>query len=98
MFRSKKKIELNDIITIRGKGKFIFDEIEKEFDGKGYGEFKAAVAEALIEHLTPIQTRFSEIIKDKGYIEKCYKGSEEEALNISSKTLNDVKKKIGFIL
>lgn len=56
------------------------------------------MTEALIEHLKPIRYRFFETIKDKGYIEKCYKGSAEEALKILSKTLNDVKKKIGFIL
>ena len=95
----ENKDGINNLMTIYSctTGK-TFDEIEKEFDGKGYGEFKTAVAEALIEHLAPIQNRFSEIIKDKGYIEKCYKDSAEKALNISNETFNDVKKKIGFIL
>lgn len=95
----ENKDGINNLMTIYSctTGK-TFDGIEKEFDGKGYGEFKAAVAEALIEHLTPIQNKFSEIIKDKSYIEKCYRDSAEEALNISNETLNEVKKKIGFIL
>ncbi len=95
----ENKDGINNLMTIYSctTGK-TFDEIEKEFDGKGYGKFKTAVAEALIEHLAPIQNRFSEIIKDKGYIEKCYKDSVEKALNISNETLNEVKKKIGFIL
>lgn len=95
----ENKDGINNLMTIYSctTGKTL-DEIEKEFDGKGYGEFKTAVTEALIEHLAPIQKNYSKIIKDKGYIKNCYKDSAEEALNISNETLNEVKKKIGFIL
>lgn len=95
----ENKDGINNLMTIYSctTGK-TFDEIEKEFEGIGYGEFKTAVAEALIEHLAPIQKNYSKIIKDKGYIKNCYKDNAEEALNISNETLNEVKKKIGFIL
>ncbi len=75
-----------------------FDEIEKEFDGRGYGEFKAAVGESVISHLIPIQNKYKEFIKDKEYLEKCYKESAEKAQYISNKTLNKVMKKVGFII
>ncbi len=74
-----------------------FDEIEKEFDGVGYGTFKEAVGECLSERLASVQRKFSEFIKDETYLEKCYKESAEKALCISDKTLKNVMKKIGFI-
>lgn len=73
------------------------EQIEAEFAGKGYGDFKIAVAEAVIEHLKPIQEKFAQYIGDKSYLEKCYTESAEKALAISSRTLRKVMKKIGFI-
>lgn len=80
--------------TVTGKS---YDEIENEFSGKGYGDFKAAVAESVIDILTPIQNRFNELIKDKSYLENCYKKSAEIAQKISQRTLNKAMKKVGFI-
>ena len=74
-----------------------FDEIENEFSGLGYGEFKLSVAQAVIDKLTPIQTKFTELLSNKDYLEKCYKESAEKATYIANKTLNKVMKKIGFI-
>ena len=74
-----------------------FEQIEQEFDGKGYGDFKTAVGEAVVEHLRPIQERFADYIKNKDYLEKCYTESDLAALKISSRTLNKVMKKVGFI-
>lgn len=73
------------------------EQIEAEFAGKGYGDFKVAVAEAVIEHLRPIQERYAQYMKDKDYLEKCYTESAQKALAISSRTLNKVMKKVGFI-
>ncbi len=74
-----------------------FEQITDEFAGKGYGDFKVAVAEAVIEHLRPVQERYAQFIKDKDYLEKCYTESAQKALAISSRTLNKVMKKVGFI-
>jgi hypothetical protein len=73
------------------------DSIESEFDGKGYGDFKVAVAEAVIESLRPVQEHFNELMKDKATLEKCYTESAQKALAISQRTLDKVMKKIGFI-
>jgi tryptophanyl-tRNA synthetase len=73
------------------------EQIEKEFEGKGYGDFKIAVGEAVIEHLRPIQERYAEYSKNKDYLEKCYTEGAQKALAISNRTLNKVMKKIGFI-
>ena len=55
--------------TMTGK---TYEEIEREFDGKGYGDFKVAVAESVIENLRPVQERYQQLIQDKAYLEKCY--------------------------
>ena len=74
-----------------------YDEIEKEFESKGYGDFKTAVGEAVVEELRPIRERYNKIINDKGYIEKCYRENAPKAEYLASKTLAKVMKKVGFI-
>lgn len=74
-----------------------FEQIEAEFEGKGYGDFKVAVAEAVIEELRPIQEKYHEYISNKDYLEKCYTESGEKALAISNRTLSKVMKKVGFL-
>lgn len=74
------------------------EQIEKDFDGKGYGDFKTAVGEAVVETLRPIRAEYEKLIADKAYLEQCYKEADEIALKISMRTLNKAKKKIGFIL
>lgn len=74
-----------------------FAETEAEFAGKGYGDFKMAVANAVVDELKPIQEKIGYFIKNKDYLESCYKKSAEKALEISEKTLKTVKEKIGFI-
>ncbi len=73
------------------------DEIAIEFEGKGYGDFKTAVAEAVIEEVKPIQARFEEYINNKDYLVEQYRKSAEIALKISQRTLDKAMKKIGFI-
>ena len=73
------------------------DDITAEFEGKGYGDFKTAVAEAVIEELRPIQTKFNEYIANKDYLEEQYRKGAEFALKISLRTLEKAMNKIGFI-
>ena len=72
------------------------DEIEREFDGRGYGDFKMAVGEAVADELAPVQKRFEELMKDKGYIEQCIKNNTERAAKTAFKTLRKVQKKVGL--
>lgn len=74
------------------------DQIEKDFEGIGYGDFKAAVGEAVVETLRPIREKYEQLIKDKSYLEECYRKADEIALKISGRTLNKAMKKTGFIL
>ena len=71
-------------------------EIEKEFDGKGYGDFKMAVGESVVAILKPLQERFAELEKDKGYLDGIIKENAEKAEYYALKTLRKVQKKVGF--
>ena len=73
-----------------------YDTIEKEFDGKGYGDFKLAVAESVIESIKPVQDKYYELMNDKAYIEKCAAEGAMKASYVANKTLNKVMKKVGF--
>ncbi len=73
------------------------EEITAEFEGKGYGDFKAAVGEAVIEELRPIQERFNDYINNKDYLVEQYRKGSEFALKLSQRTLDKAMKKIGFI-
>ena len=73
------------------------EEIEKEFEGSGYGNFKTTVAETVINHLKPIQEKYKMILNDKEYLEKIYTDGANRARELASKTLNEVKDKIGIL-
>ena len=74
-----------------------YDEIEEEFSGKGYGVFKPAVGEAVIETLRPIREEAGRVMKDKAYLESVYRSGAEKASYVAEKTLRKVYKKIGFV-
>ena len=74
-----------------------FEEIEAEFDGKGYGAFKPAVGEAVVELLRPIREEAEHILRDKAYLESVYRTGAEKAEYIANKTLRKVYKKVGFV-
>lgn len=74
-----------------------YQEIEAEFDGQGYGMFKPAVGEAVVEVLRPIRDEAQRILKDKAYLESVYRNGAEKASYAAERTLRKVYKKIGFI-
>ena len=74
------------------------EQIENEFEGKGYGDFKTAVGEAVVEELRPVKERYDKYISDKSYMEECWKKSAEIAQKFSQRTLDKAMKKIGFVL
>ena len=84
---------MNIYATITGK---TFEEIEKEFEGQGYGVFKPAVGEAVVDCLTPIREEAKRLIADKAYLDNVYKEGAQKASYIANKTLRKVYKKIGF--
>ena len=89
---------INNLMTIYScsTGKTM-EEIEREFDGKGYGDFKLAVGEAVATTLAPIQIEFERISKDKAFIEKNFKENAEKASYMARKTVSKVMKKVGYL-
>ncbi|MBQ2916023.1 MAG: tryptophan--tRNA ligase [Clostridia bacterium] len=74
-----------------------FEEIEKEFDGKGYGDFKLTVGESVADCLAPIQQKYNDLVSDKAQLEAIYKHGAEQASYMAMKTLRKVYKKVGLI-
>lgn len=72
------------------------EEIEKEFDGVGYGEFKTAVGEVCADALTPIQNEYHRLIADKEYLQNVAREGDATAANLARKTLSKVYHKVGF--
>ncbi len=89
---------INNLMTIYScfTGKE-FDEIEREFAGKGYGEFKLAVGETCADCLAPVREEFNRLLKDKAYLETVMKNGAAEAAYYANKTLSKVRRKVGFV-
>lgn len=71
--------------------------IEAEFAGKGYGDFKLAVGEAVADSLEPVRTEFDRLINDKAYLKECYTKGAEKAMKISSRIVSKAYHKAGFV-
>lgn len=74
-----------------------FADIEKEFEGKGYGDFKLAVGKAVAEWVAPVREKYNTIMNDKKRLEEILKFGAEEAHKVAYRTLDKVYKKVGFI-
>ena len=74
-----------------------FEEIEKEFDGRGYGDFKKAVGESVVELLRPIREETERLLADKAYLESVYRAGAEKASYVANRTVSKVYKKVGFL-
>ena len=72
------------------------EEVEKEFDGKGYGDFKMAVGESVVAILKPLQEEVARLNKEKAYIDSIIKENAEKANYYATKTLRKVQRKVGF--
>lgn len=73
------------------------EQVVNEFEGKGYGDFKTAVGEAVVEELRPIREKFDLYISDKKQLEDIYFKGSEKADYIARRTVSKVMKKIGFV-
>ena len=73
------------------------ETIEHDFSGKGYGDFKKAVGEAVVAELEPVQKRYKELLEDKKYLQQCWSEGADTASRIANRTLSKVMKKVGFL-
>ena len=95
---SEDKPGISNLMTIykafTGKS---YEEIEREFSGKGYGDFKLAVGEATADGLRPVREEFARLIADKAHLESVMKSGADDAAYFAHKTMHKVRKKIGFV-
>lgn len=96
-FDEENKPGVSNLMTIYGAitGQTM-EQVTNEFAGKGYGDFKVKVGEAVAEELKPLQNRFKELSSDKAYIDGVIKKNAETASYLATKTLRKVQKKVGF--
>ena len=97
-FDPENKPGVSNLLTIYScfSGKTI-EEAEREFDGKGYGDFKAAVGQVCCDKLIPVQEEYRRILADKAYLEEVMKKGADEASYYARKTLSKVRRKLGFV-
>ena len=74
-----------------------YDEITAEFAGRGYGDFKTAVGEAVADHLEPVRTEYARLSEDKAYLTECMTNGAQQAYRLTSKLLRKVYRRVGFI-
>lgn len=92
------KAGINNLMTIYSiaTGKTM-DEITAEFAGRGYGDFKIAVGESVVELLRPIREKTEELLKNPDYLESIYKENALRASQLAERTMEKVRKKVGFV-
>ena len=73
------------------------EEVERRFEGKGYGDFKPAVGEAVVELLRPVREETERLMADKGELERLYRLGAQKASAVAERTLSKVHKKLGFL-
>ena len=98
IYDPENKPGVSNLLTIYScfSGKSI-EEAEREFDGKGYGDFKAAVGQVCCDKLIPVQEEYRRILADKAYLEEVMKKGADEASYYARKTLSKVRRKLGFV-
>jgi tryptophanyl-tRNA synthetase len=98
VFDEKNKPGISNLLTIYTSlsGKSVKDA-ENEFAGKGYGDFKGAVAEVVIDFLKPIQSKATELLADPKYLTEVMRQGAEKANAVAEKTLRDVYDAIGIV-
>ena len=97
IYRSPEKPGVTKLIEIYSAVTGMTPEaVENEFNGKGYGVFKPAVGEAVVEALRPIREETERLLGDKGYLETLYRQGAEKAAALANRTLRKVHKKVGF--
>ena len=97
-FDRENKPGVSNLMTIYGTftGKSM-DEIAAEFEGKGYGDFKMAVAEVTADALAPVQAEYGKILADKAYVDEVLKSGAERASRLANRTVNKVYRKVGLL-
>ena len=93
-----EKPGISNLLTIYSKmADCSIESAEKEFEGKGYGDFKLKVGEAVCEKLRPIREEYKKLIADKAYLTEVTKQGAMKAKSLARRTLSKVHRKVGFV-
>lgn len=97
--RGPDKPGINNLITIYSvaTGKTP-EQVEQEFQGKGYGDFKTACGEAVVEMLRPFREQVEDLLKNRDYLDQVARSGAERAGHFAQRTLTKAQKKVGFVL
>ncbi|MBR7143238.1 MAG: tryptophan--tRNA ligase [Clostridia bacterium] len=96
--RGEGKDGINNLITIYSAITGLTPEqVEAEFEGKGYGDFKTAVGEQVCSAMRPVQEEYRRLMASKDFLQAIYKEGAQRALSASSRTLRKVYRKVGFV-
>ncbi len=96
--RGPDKPGINNLITIYSVATGLTPEqVEAQFAGKGYGDFKAACGEAVAEMLRPFREQVEDLMKNKDYLDQVAREGAEKAARLAARTLSKVQKKVGFV-
>jgi tryptophanyl-tRNA synthetase len=97
-FDEKEKPGISNLLTIHSSlsGRSI-SELENEFEGKGYGDFKGAVAEVVVEYLRPIRAKALELLEDEKHLTELLHQGADKARVVASSTLSDAYKNLGLV-
>ena len=95
----ESKAGINNLLTIMSAvtGKTV-EQVALAYQGRGYGDFKADVAEAVVEHIRPIRARYDELSGDKAYLIEICKQGAQQASRMAARTMKKVYKKVGFVI
>ena len=89
---------INNLLTIYSCATGMsIEDAEKEFAGKGYGDFKMAVGEAVADYLEPVRTKFAQLMEDKAYLKECWTDGAQRAFRLSNKVVTKAYRKMGFV-
>lgn len=98
-YDKENKPGVSNLMTIYGLiQEKTMEQIEQEFAGKGYGDFKMAVAEAIIQKLEPLQKRYNELLENPGELKAIYEKGAKKARERADKIVEEVYRKVGLIL
>jgi tryptophanyl-tRNA synthetase len=97
-FDEEEKPGISNLLTIFSalSGKTV-EELEKEYDGRGYGDFKGDLAEAVIDFVTPFRNRTLELLEDRAQLDEVLRDGSERANAVAERTLADVYDRVGFV-
>ncbi|CAB4532262.1 unannotated protein [freshwater metagenome] len=98
-FNEKEKPGISNLLTIHSalSGESI-SNLENQFAGKGYGDFKSAVAEVVVEYLRPIRERALDLMQDEAHLVKVLHAGADKARTVASATVADTYKNLGLVL